>query len=180
MVLLALVSVLVIALLAACSGGTVGGTPARAGGGTGGKSYNVTATEFQFAPNKFDAKVGQKLTFKVTNKGTVEHNFVILSPDGSQAARSQPGETKTLEFTPTEARLSDRLQYRRPQRSRMTASWQSSNCSDCKPSALTEGFLLPRALRCRYNQPLPALRYDDSRFAVRARLRMPKRRSTAA
>jgi len=105
-VLLALVSVIVIALLAACSGGTVGGTKAPASGSSGGKTFNVTATEFQFAPNKFDATVGQKLTFKVTNKGTVEHNFVVLSPDGSQELAkisTQPGETKTLEFTPTEA-----------------------------------------------------------------------------
>jgi uncharacterized cupredoxin-like copper-binding protein len=105
-VVVALVGVIVIALLAACSGGTVGGTKAPASGGAGGKSYNVTATEFQFTPNKFDAKLGQKLTFKVTNKGTVEHNFVILSPDGSQELTkisTQPGETKTLEFTPTEA-----------------------------------------------------------------------------
>jgi uncharacterized cupredoxin-like copper-binding protein len=103
-VLLALAGVLVIAMLAACSGGTVGGTKAPAGGG--GKTYNVSATEFQFTPNKFDASVGQKVTFKVTNKGTVEHNFVILSPDGSQELTkitTQPGETKTLEFTPTEA-----------------------------------------------------------------------------
>ena len=105
-VLLALVSVIVIALLAACSGGTVGGTKAPASGSSGGKTFNVTATEFQFTPNKFDAQVGQKLTFKVANKGTVEHNFVILSPDGSQELTkisTQPGETKTLEFTPTEA-----------------------------------------------------------------------------
>ena len=105
-VLLALVSVLVIALLAACSGGTVGGTKAPANGGTGGKSYNVTATEFQFAPNKFDANVGQKVTFNVVNKGTVEHTFVILSPDGSQELAklsTQPGETKSLEFTPKDA-----------------------------------------------------------------------------
>ena len=105
-VLLALVSVIVIALLAACSGGTVGGTKAPASGSSGGKTFNVTATEFQFTPNKFDAQVGQKLTFKVANKGTVEHNFVILSPDGSQELTkisTQPGETKNLEFTPTEA-----------------------------------------------------------------------------
>ena len=105
-VLLALVSAVVIALLAACSGGTVGGTKAPASGSSGGKTFNVTATEFQFTPNKFDAQVGQKLTFKVANKGTVEHNFVILSPDGSQELTkisTQPGETKTLEFTPTEA-----------------------------------------------------------------------------
>jgi uncharacterized cupredoxin-like copper-binding protein len=103
-VLLALLSVLIIALLAACSGGTVGGTKAPAA--NGGRTFNVAATEFEFKPNKFEAKVGQKVTFKVTNNGTVEHNFVILSPDGSQELTkmsTQPGETKTLEFTPTEA-----------------------------------------------------------------------------
>jgi uncharacterized cupredoxin-like copper-binding protein len=103
---LALASVLVIALLAACSGGTVGGTKAPASSGTGGKSYNVAATEFQFTPNKYDAKVGQKVTFNMTNKGTVEHTFVIFSPDGSQELAklsTQPGETKPLEFTPKDA-----------------------------------------------------------------------------
>ena len=103
-VLSALVGALVIALLAACSGGTVGGTKAPAGGG--GKTYNISATEFQFTPNKFDASVGQKVTFKVTNKGTVEHTFVILSPDGSQELAklsAQPGETKSLDFTPSAA-----------------------------------------------------------------------------
>jgi len=103
---LALASVLVIALLAACSGGTVGGTKAPASGSTGGKTYNVAATEFQFTPNKYDAKVGQKVTFNVTNKGTVEHTLVVLSPDGSQELAklsAQPGETKSLEFTPKDA-----------------------------------------------------------------------------
>ena len=99
----ALLGVLIIALLAACSGGTVGGAKAPADGG---KTFNVSATEFQFTPNKFEATVGQKVTFKVTNKGTVEHTFVILGPDGSQELTkltTQPGETKTLEFTPTKA-----------------------------------------------------------------------------
>lgn len=103
-VVLAVISVILSALLVACSGGTGGGTEAPAS--SGGKSFNVTATEFQFNPNKFEGQVGQKLTFKVTNKGTVEHNFVILSPDGSQELAkmsTQPGETKSLEFTPTEA-----------------------------------------------------------------------------
>ncbi len=103
---LALVSVLVIALLAACSGGTVGGTKAPAGGSTGGKSYNVAATEFQFTPSKFDATVGQTITFNLNNKGTVEHTFVILSPDGSQELLkldTQPGETKSGNFTPEAA-----------------------------------------------------------------------------
>lgn len=99
-IMLAVLSVVVIALLAACSGGTVGGTKAPASG------INVSATEFEFRPNKFEGKVGQQMTFRVTNKGTVEHNFVILSPDGSQELAkitTQPGETKTLDFTPTAA-----------------------------------------------------------------------------
>ncbi len=103
-VLLALVTVLVVALLTACSGGTVGGTKAPAGGGS--KSYTVSATEFQYTPSKFDASVGQKVTFNLTNKGTVEHTFVILSPDGSQELLkldTQPGETKSGNFTPQAA-----------------------------------------------------------------------------
>jgi len=101
-----LVSVVLIALLAACSGGTIGATKPASGGSSGGKTINVSATEFAFTPNKFEGKVGEKITFKVTNKGTVEHNFVILSPDGSEELTkitTQPGETKSLEFTPTEA-----------------------------------------------------------------------------
>lgn len=105
-VLFVLVSVLLIALLAACSGGTIGGTKPASSGGGGGQSFTVTATEFQFAPNTFSAKAGEKVTFKLTNKGTVEHTLVILSPDGSQELAklsTQPGETKPLEFTPKDA-----------------------------------------------------------------------------
>lgn len=104
-ILFVLVSVVVIALLAACSGGTIGGTKPASGGG-GGQTFNVTATEFQFAPNTFNAKAGQKVTFNLTNKGTVEHTLVIFSPDGSQELvklSTQPGETKPLEFTPDKA-----------------------------------------------------------------------------
>jgi uncharacterized cupredoxin-like copper-binding protein len=104
-VVFVLVAVVLLALLAACSTGTKP-TPGGASSSSGGKTINVAATEFEFKPNKFEAKVGQKVTFKVTNKGTVEHNFVVLSPDGSQELTkitTQPGETKSLEFTPTEA-----------------------------------------------------------------------------
>jgi plastocyanin len=105
-VLLTLVGVLVIALLAACGGGTGSGTQAPASSGGGGKTINVAATEFQFTPNKFDATVGQKVTFSLTNKGTVEHTFVVLSLDGSQELLkldTQPGETKSGDFTPKAA-----------------------------------------------------------------------------
>jgi plastocyanin len=103
-VLFVLVSVLLVALLAACSGGTIGGNKPASGGG--GQTFNVTATEFQYSPSTFSAKPGEKVTFKLTNKGTVEHTIVVLSPDGSQELAklsTQPGETKSLEFTPKDA-----------------------------------------------------------------------------
>ena len=105
MALFALAGILLIAVLAACGGGggsTGGAQPADSGG----KTYNVTATEFKFDPNKFDGNVGQKIAFNVTNKGTIEHNFVILNADGSKElakTTTQPGKTVTLEFTPSAA-----------------------------------------------------------------------------
>ena len=102
-VIFVLVAVALVALLAACSTGT---KPTSGGSSGGSRTINVAATEFAFNPNKFNATVGQKLTFRVTNKGTVEHTFVIMSPDGSQELAklsTQPGETKPLEFTPSAA-----------------------------------------------------------------------------
>jgi uncharacterized cupredoxin-like copper-binding protein len=92
--------VLVVAL-AACGGGG-GSQPASSSGST----FNVTATEFKFEPNTFNAKAGDPLTFKVTNKGTVDHNFVILNADGSQELAKteiKVGQTATLNYTPPAA-----------------------------------------------------------------------------
>lgn len=99
--IMAVLALALIVVLAACGGG--GNAPAPA---SGGKTINVTATEFQFAPNEFTGKVGEKITFKVTNKGTVDHNFVILNADGSQELAKMEikvGATNSLEFTPTAA-----------------------------------------------------------------------------
>ena len=104
-VLFVLVSVAVLALLAACTGGSAAKPPAS-GGTSGSKNFNLTATEFSLTPNEYkNVKAGQKVTFKVTNKGTVEHNFVVQAPDGSEVGRliTQPGETQTLEITPASA-----------------------------------------------------------------------------
>ena len=91
-------------VLAACGGGNSGGGSTA---GSTGKTINVDATEFSFSPNAYTAKVGEKLTFKVTNKGTVDHTFVVMSSDGSgkELAKIQmkPGETQTLDFTPSTA-----------------------------------------------------------------------------
>jgi uncharacterized cupredoxin-like copper-binding protein len=98
---LLLVVVILAAALAACGGGGGGATQPAAG-----KTVNVEATEFAFNPNAFSGTVGQKITFKISNKGTVDHNFVILNADGSQELAKtevKVGSSATLEFTPTAA-----------------------------------------------------------------------------
>ena len=99
--LMLLVVVVLAVALTACGGGG-GGAPQPAAG----KTINVEATEFAFNPNTFSGTVGQKLTFKINNKGTVDHNFVILNADGSQELAKtevKVGTSGTLDFTPTAA-----------------------------------------------------------------------------
>ena len=100
---LSLVVVVVLAVVLAACGGGGGDSAAQS---TTGKTYNVDATEFAFKPNTFSGTVGQKITFKVNNKGTVDHTFVIRSADGSQVLAKttiKVGTSATLEFTPTAA-----------------------------------------------------------------------------
>jgi uncharacterized cupredoxin-like copper-binding protein len=90
-------------MLAACGGG---GGSGGGGGTSSGRTINVDATEFAFNPNAFTGKVGEKITFKVTNKGTVDHNFVVLMPDGSKELANMTvkvGTTNSLDFTPSAA-----------------------------------------------------------------------------
>jgi len=99
---LLLVVVVLAVALAACGGGGGGGTTQPADG----KTVNVEASEFAFNPNTFSGTVGQKITFKINNKGTVDHNFVILTADGSQELAKtvvKVGSSATLEFTPSAA-----------------------------------------------------------------------------
>lgn len=101
--LLAVVALALMAVLAACGGG---GGGAAGGGSSSGRTINVEATEFAFNPNSFTGKTGEKITFKVTNKGTVDHNFVILDAAGSKELASMTikvGSNNSLDFTPPAA-----------------------------------------------------------------------------
>lgn len=85
-------------ILAAC-----GGSSAPVAGG--GKAISVEASEFAFAPNKFDAKVGEKLTFKITNKGALDHSFAITDAAGTVLGRIDVklGGSASFDFTPSKA-----------------------------------------------------------------------------
>lgn len=90
------VGMLAVALtLSACGGG---GTQAPAA-----KTIKVETTEFAFTPNTFSAKVGEAVTFEVTNKGTLDHNFVVFDPAGAEIARGTVtlGGSASVKVTPS-------------------------------------------------------------------------------
>ena len=65
-------AILVLSLvLTACGGG--------GGSASGGNTINTTMTEFKFDPNTWTVSAGQQVTLKLTNSGTVEHSWVLMS-----------------------------------------------------------------------------------------------------
>jgi len=94
-----IVLVMLIAALAlsACGGGT---TPAPSA-----KAITLDAAEFSFTPNAFTAKVGEEVTFTITNKGTLEHNFVVFDSSGAELTRTSiaVGSSATAKVKPSAA-----------------------------------------------------------------------------
>lgn len=71
-----------IILLAACGGGDDegdgGGEPTGGNGGEpAGATLDVAAAEFAFTPDALTASADTPTTVKVTNTGTIEHDFTI-------------------------------------------------------------------------------------------------------
>lgn len=91
------------ALLAACGANSAppaSGAAAPAGGGSE-QELKVTASDFKFDPNSFTVKAGQKVKVTMTNKGAVDHNWVVNDASGAQVFKMTVTVGKTLsgEFT---------------------------------------------------------------------------------
>src|SRR5690349_17440487 len=72
-------------------------TATTAGAGGGGQTIEVSLGDYFIDP-KAITTTGGKVTFNITNKGTVKHDFVILS-GGQQVTKSKllgKGETATI------------------------------------------------------------------------------------
>jgi uncharacterized cupredoxin-like copper-binding protein len=70
---------------------TVGGAPAASGAAAYDRELEVTATDFAFTGfSGFQAKVGERIEFKLENKGAVQHELEILGPDGSNLGEVGP------------------------------------------------------------------------------------------
>lgn len=66
----------------------------------------VVATDLKFTPPTIQAKVGQALKVVLENNGVIEHDIAFPTvkadqPGASLKALAKPGQTATLEFTPT-------------------------------------------------------------------------------
>ena len=83
--------------LAACGGGGGGGGGSSSGQPAG--STKVTMSEYKFDPADISVKSG-KVTFLLVNSGTMSHDMVLMSSDGSKSlGRSeliQPGNSGEL------------------------------------------------------------------------------------
>ncbi|MDR3574193.1 MAG: plastocyanin/azurin family copper-binding protein [Anaerolineaceae bacterium] len=89
-------------VLVACSGG---------GGSSGSTSIQTTMSEFSYTPNTWTVPAGQKITLTLVNKGTVEHDWVLMkapvTPPFSPAnqsnvifsAKTAAGATNVVTFT---------------------------------------------------------------------------------
>lgn len=103
-VLLALVSVLALAV-SACgkndSGSSGGSSGGGSNGGGGGGGTAVSIANFAFDPNTLSVASGQEVTVSVTNNDGAEHSFTL--DDGSGEVEVGPGDTKELTFSLTES-----------------------------------------------------------------------------
>lgn len=70
---------------------TVSGTATAAAEAEYDREVEVVAKEYAFTGlDGFTAKVGEKIEFKLENKGTMEHEFEVLGPDGKDVGEVGP------------------------------------------------------------------------------------------
>lgn len=83
------------------------------------KTVSLTAKEFLFAPNTMTFKVGQRVAIRLTNRGTMDHEFISpllkeakdvevkaagVKVEGEiEEVEVERGHAATIEFTPSKA-----------------------------------------------------------------------------
>jgi len=58
---------------------------------------SITATEFKFSPTSIQVPLGQKITFTLSNTGTVDHDVTVQAAGFTLSAKA--GQSATSEFT---------------------------------------------------------------------------------
>jgi plastocyanin len=83
-------------LLTACGAPSTGGTTS---GGV--REFKVTATDFKYDPGDQTFKPGEKLRVTMTDKGAVDHTWVLLDASGAELTKLEVkvGATASKDFT---------------------------------------------------------------------------------
>lgn len=85
--------------------------PGNSGGAAAAREITIAAQDVRFNGSNppLELKVGEKVALTVVNQdGGIVHDFVIAGLGVRTSRHLQPGESQTLEFTPTKA---GRLKY---------------------------------------------------------------------
>jgi plastocyanin len=66
-------------------------------------AFTLELTEFTVTPGLISAQVGDRLSFRVSNRGVLEHNVSIQDPGGTEVALLSllPSQHGTLQVEPT-------------------------------------------------------------------------------
>jgi uncharacterized cupredoxin-like copper-binding protein len=67
------------------------------------RAVPLKVTEFTITPDAITARVGERLSFRVSNTGVLEHNVSIQDPNGEEVALLTllPNQHGTLQIEPT-------------------------------------------------------------------------------
>jgi plastocyanin len=81
---------------------------AAAPAGAVASEVKIVSTDLKFTPTTIQAKVGQPLKVVLENKGVIEHDLTFPTVKADKPASAlkiiaKPGQTTTVEFTPTAA-----------------------------------------------------------------------------
>ena len=85
-------------VLTACGGGT--SSPGTSGT-SGPREIKVTATDFKFDPGDQTFKAGEKIRITMTDKGAVDHTWVLTDSSGTELTKLEVkvGQTASVDFT---------------------------------------------------------------------------------
>ena len=69
------------------------------------RAVSLKVTEFTITPDAITARVGERLSFRVSNMGVLEHNVSIQDPSGEEVAllSLMPNQHGTLQIEPATA-----------------------------------------------------------------------------
>ena len=103
----ALVAIVAVVVLTTVGGGCANETSAAGPAGMKLRTIDITMNEMSFSPDRLTVRVGETVTFKIRNAGTVRHE-AVFGDQAAQDAAMALGSTTVQGVTP-ESRIGSAL-----------------------------------------------------------------------